>query len=456
MCGLAAWALVVLWLLAGCTEPTEAEQADQVRGADAAALPADVAATEATTGAASPDDRSVPRASAEPGPAGMAATRSAASVPFGDTDLFLGARDEPGAVVVWTEPQDAPGALWEPGYIAERSDVSGRLLDLCVREEANAAVTGQLLGPGEPMGHEDLIWVRNAQFGMGCHGEPTSEDAVGRWFYLTPGGSSPFFETREQAQQWRQDQRDKHRNTLPSARPLGYHRGSNNGLFDIEYSDIESPVDEVRVLADTVAVRDGVLRGLVRNWSRTLWAYRVIVTGGGKSWQWPLSIQPGEVAPFELEDWHGPHDPEHVGLAVEAHMSPKADLSRSYLWGGTSHQLSIEQAEQYERDWGYEPGIVALISASRFSYLGARFVAPTSHPSFADRIDDPELGFTGAELRGYVAYLRTSPQGRATVFHVVDQPISASADGMTIYSDLLESNHVDALLWSGLPNPYAR
>ena len=452
--------LVILIMTAGCTATTEAEQVDSVGDADASpadvAALAGVAAREATGGAASLDDRPVSRTSTISEPASVGATRSAASVPFGVTDLYLGAQDKPGAVVVWMEPEDAPGALWEPGYIAERSDVSGRLLDMCVREEANAAVTGQLLEPGEPMGYDDLIWVRNAQFGLGCHGESKSEDAVGRWFYLTPGGSSPFFDTRAQAQQWRQDQRDKYRNTLPGARPLGYHRGSNNGLFDIEYSDIESPIDEVRVLRDTVAVRDGVLRGLVRNWSRTLWAYDVLVTGAGKSWQWPLSIQPGEVAPFAIEDWDGPEDPERTGITVMAHMSPKVDLSRSYLWGGTPHPLNIEQAEQYERDWGHEPGVVRLISASRFSYLSARFVAPTSHPSFTDRIDDPELGFIGAELRVYVAYLQRSPQGHATVFYVVEQPASASADGMAIYSDLFESNLVDALLWSGLPHPHTR
>ena len=216
-----ALALVVPCLLAGCTETAEAERVGPIRGDDAAAFPADMAASGTAIGAASSDDHPVSHTSAESGPPSAAATRSAASVPLGDTDLYLGARDKPGAVVVWTEPEDAPGALWEPGYIAERSDVSGRLLDMCVREEANAAVTGQLLEPGEPMGYDDLIWVRNAQFGLGCHGEPPSEDAVGRWFYLTPGGSSPFFDTRAQAQQWRQDQRDKHRNTLPSARPLG-------------------------------------------------------------------------------------------------------------------------------------------------------------------------------------------------------------------------------------------
>lgn len=375
--------------------------------------------------------------------------------------MYLGARDELGAVVVWPEPEDVPGALWEPLYIAERSDVSGRLLDMCVREEANAAVTGHLLEPGEPLGYEDLIWVRNAQFGMGCDGQPTSEDAIGRWFYLSPGGSSPFFDTREQAQQWRRDQRDKHRDTLPSARPLGFHSIGNSGLFDIEYADIDSPIDEVLVLADTVAVRDGVLRGLMRNWSRTLWAYGVTVSAGGKSWQWPLSIQPGEVAPFEIDGWDGSEEPEHIGLDVTAHMSPKMDLSRAYLWDGTPHPLGIEQAELYEREGGHEPGILRLISAHRFAHLSARYVVPTSHPSLAGHIDDPDLGFTGAELRGFGAYMEWQiPEdsdyhdGSFVVFEVIQQPISAEQDGKAVYSDAFDSDYVSFVLWIGLPDPH--
>ena len=57
--------------------------------------------------------------------------------------------------------------------------------------------------------------------------------------------------------------------------------------FGIEFAPVDAPVDEVRVLPGTVAVSGGVLRGLVRNWSRHLWAYGVTVTVGEQAFEWP-------------------------------------------------------------------------------------------------------------------------------------------------------------------------
>ena len=92
----------------------------------------------------------------------------------------------------------------------------------------------------------------------------------------------------------------------------------------------DAPLDEVRVLPATVAVSGGVLRGLVRNWSRYLWAYGVIVDAGGREFAWPLSVQPGEVAPFEIAGWDGPVDPEQIQISVSADMLSHIDISRAY------------------------------------------------------------------------------------------------------------------------------
>ncbi|WP_419907657.1 hypothetical protein [Candidatus Poriferisodalis sp.] len=101
----------------------------------------------------------------------------------------------------------------------------------------------------------------------------------------------------------------------------------------IEYSGVADLLDEVRVLPGTVAVGgDGVLRGLVRNWSRTMWAYGVTVAAGGAEWVWPLSIQPGEAAPFEIEIWRGPADPALIDFRVSSEMSNDADLSRAWFF----------------------------------------------------------------------------------------------------------------------------
>lgn len=413
-----------------------------------------------------PAPTAVPRQSAVHfGPVG--ATSSAASIPVGDADLWLGARDRSGAVVVWPGPLDAPGALAGSSGILSHiePDALGRVLDLCVSEEAHAAIRGTVLEPGEPMDHEALIWVRNAQAGLGCHGEPRSEDAGGRWFYLTPGGSSGFFEARDQAQHWRRDQRSKHRNTLPPwAFPMGF---INNSEFGIVYSDADDPIDEVRVLIDTVAVRDGVLRGLVRNWSRSLWAYGMTVTAGDKSWRWPLSVQPGEVAPFEIEYWDGPDEAEQIDLAVTARMSPKADISRSYDWHNWNPRppLSLAEAEQLEQDYGHEPGIVRLVGGFREMGSTADFRVPASHPSFARHIQSDGAGglasvgavFTADDLVSYLAYLDwqiptggTHSDGSAVVFEVVELPVFWPLDHLNVIVTWFGSDELSEIAWLGI------
>ena len=67
-----------------------------------------------------------------------------------------------------------------------------------------------------------------------------------------------------------------------------------------------SPRDEVAVLGDSVLVRDRVVRGLVQNMSERMFARDVAVSVDAKRWEFPLTVQPGEVAPFVIEDYRGP------------------------------------------------------------------------------------------------------------------------------------------------------
>ncbi|WP_428118661.1 hypothetical protein [Candidatus Poriferisodalis sp.] len=477
--------LVALWLMAaGCDGQTVGEGSGDPAGPEETVRASDAADGGNRGGEPEPPTQeSAPRPAA--GPSRVGATFSAAAVPFGDADLHLGARDEPGAVVIWPGLGDARGALGsdqgaKPHF---EPDALGRVLDLCVREEAHAGLRGTILEPGEPMDYEALIWVRNSQSGLGCYGEPKSEDPGGRWFYLTPGGSSGYFETREQALQWRQDQREEYRNTLsPWEYPMGFINNAvvefidkpGDSVHGIRYSDADDPIDEVRLLAESVAVRDGVLRGLVRNWSRALWAYGVTVSAGGKSWRWPLSIQPGGVAPFEIEGWDGPQDPDQIDLAVAAQMSPKADLSRSYEWYNQKPlpPERMPDLEQFERDHGYEPGIVRLVDAERWMTSTAKFRVPASHPSFADHIGPDERGrmasvgqaFTADELVSYLAYMQLQvpeggdlyEDGRSVVFEVVEQPVFWSPDDMDVHVIWFGSGYVSDLAWLGLPDPHTR
>ncbi|WP_419945720.1 hypothetical protein [Candidatus Poriferisodalis sp.] len=169
-------------------------------------------------------------------------------------------------------------------------------------------------------------------------------EGEGRWMVddeCAAGVHGTTHSTRQQA--WQAAARDRALRTLPyGARPLGLwpEAGGPLGCGGIKYADPSSPIDEVRILPETVAVTDGTLRGLVRNWSRTLWAWEVQVHADGRTAWWPLTIQPGETAPFEMPDWHGPADPAHIAFAVTAVLSDDADLSRGFeFYSGVSPYL---------------------------------------------------------------------------------------------------------------------
>ena len=254
----------------------------------------------------------------------------------------------------------------------------------------------------------------------------------------------------------------------------GYTDEFGISLHGIRYSDADDPIDEVRVLADTVAVRDGVLRGLVRNLSRTLWAYGVTVSAEGKSWQWPLSVQPGEVAPFEINGWSGPDDPEQIDLTVTAQMSPKGDISRSYDWGQWNPLPPdrMPEFEQAERDDGHEPGLVQQIDADRWVGSNASFRVPASHPGFADHIRHNRDGLpvndgqplAADELVSYIAYMqRQVPEGgdyhedrRHVVFEVAELPVFSTPGDMDVSVTWFASSLGSEMAWLGLPDPHLR
>ena len=95
-----------------------------------------------------------------------------------------------------------------------------------------------------------------------------------------------------------------------------------------------SGVDDLVVLADTVTVTDGVVRGLAHNLSWKLWARDVVVSAIDSSgtehvWRFGLVVQPGEVFPFEIEGWTGSEAGSEIAFEVSADLSPRIDLSRS-------------------------------------------------------------------------------------------------------------------------------
>ncbi|MCQ3812537.1 MAG: hypothetical protein KTV68_18520, partial [Acidimicrobiia bacterium] len=116
--------------------------------------------------------------------------------------------------------------------------------------------------------------------------------------------------------------------------------------------EITLSVDRVEVLSSSITVRDCVVRGLVHNKSDNMFARNVIVTLIGSDgderveWHWPLTMQPGEVAPFEVEiSWPR----EDIDFEVAADMSGDPDVSRSFLvnYDGTPRDWPNNNWEPY-------------------------------------------------------------------------------------------------------------
>ena len=174
------------------------------------------------------------------------------------------------------------------------------------------------------------------------------------------------------------------------------------------FAPFDAPVDEVRVLSGTVAVSGGVLRGLVRNWSRHLWAYGVTVTVGEQAFEWPLSVQPGEVAPFEIGGWDGPTDAGLIDIDVTAELSWHVDPSRAFrdrftipLVMGVGESTSRPMPDSVRDRYAHVTGDVAAgsVSVGSVEVLSVHLGGATSHLSLRDVYEDFAVG----DLRGYGA-----------------------------------------------------
>ena len=225
-----------------------------------------------------------------------------------------------------------------PGPYAQ---VAGQVLDLCDDSEALAAVLGRPLEPGEQAAEDDVldVWMLRA-------GEEVECDVPGgyRYMHMSEWGFGKAKPTEQEAVEWRQQ--DIAENTRRSGGPTRWRLAGSllgyRGDFPREFPLVEQ--DEVVVLYDTVSVIDGAVRGLVHNLSRTLYARDLEVAaapsqnGDGQSsgdskttiWKWPLTVQPGERAPFEIEGWAGNDALEPGDLVVSASLSPSVDLKRSF------------------------------------------------------------------------------------------------------------------------------
>ena len=303
---------------------------------------------------------------------------------------------------------DSRGALFNIslGSPLHLKRLAGSIMDLCVFDDAFFAAYSHFPDSrfGEPT-RSQRAEMNRYRAGLDCRGQAALERPLhgyepNRWFYLGPDGlQSPYFATREEAVEAYEAEaaaiEQQYSDTLPEGTDAAGFRVSDSRVeaYLIAYSPADAPVDEVKVLPGSVTVADGTLRGLVRNWSRDMWAYGVSVHAGRHSWSWPLSMQPGEVAPFEINRWGGPADPALIDFDITAEMSNDSDLSRSFAF------LPV-----FESAYGPLKGFEGHVPPEVFDGLldqvpavadtavevTARWAEPDSHPSMSGSLQ-PEL-----------------------------------------------------------------
>ena len=343
----------------------------------------------------------VDSAGGEGGPSGPGGGPGPDGAPGGEPDRGeeTGGPSSDSAGLAGSEPV-AGGLVWL-GEARFPAQFTYEVLDLCDDSAAYVAANRRVLGPGEEATEEDLfdVVVFRAVAGAECDG-PGGR----RYIYMGNGWWSPAFETVSEAAEFgdeRLAESAERRRGLSGGAPLGY-----GGRFSREFP-LEAR-DEVVVLGDTVSVGDGVVRGLVHNLSRTLYARDVVVTARpagsaeGLSWRWPLTVQPGERAPFEIEGWQAGADPAMVDLSVAAAMSADVNISRAIPLRGGGMGSYLEGSDW---DGAYSPDYLAAVAelppGSAYLIISASsLVVPDSHPELASQISSHTID----DLRVYVAF----------------------------------------------------
>ncbi|MCY4518631.1 MAG: hypothetical protein OXB99_15490 [Acidimicrobiaceae bacterium] len=372
--------------------------------------------------------------------------RSAADVaPFAAADYFMS--DAVRRLRVPLNAHDRPGPLH---WFYESPTLSSSVYDMCDDAQAYEAHTGEAYQQGDLFpgnSYPELVSDRDE---MGCD-DPSFGAERPRWaLRVNDWGGLRRFQTREGAVEHQQlllaGHRERNKNTIEGD-THGLSPHGNTRSFLIRFADAGSPVDEVRLLDGSVQVVDGVLRGLVRNWSRRYWAYEVTVNAGDREFLWPLSVQPGELAPFEIEGWSGTVDPERIEIAVNAIMTDEADLSRIFRF--YQEWCRWESVEDLTRP--YPEHILDGLRRQGIGNLCATLIdfhSPLSHPSFPDndrsltnlvRIDD---------LRAYLGRF-TAPRADSEDFDIDGSasPVLIDLLPLPLLADLRDGRYGEVDRW---------
>ena len=346
------------------------------------------------------------------------------SGPVGDT----GAGDDGvgvGAGVVPGEG-DLPGGLRLLAPPPPYEGLADEIFDLCDDNDAYTVIFARPPVQGEVMTGEerDAIAFKRQVAEVSCEG-PGGR----RYVYVGdfgPGGAFTDAAAAVEDYNRRSVGYPESKITRPPDVPLGY-LGALDWDFPLE------DVDEVVLVEGSVLVRGGVLRGLVRNLSKTLFARGVTVTarpasggadGPSASGRFPLTVQPGERAFFEIGGWAGSEDPADIVFEVAAEMSERVDISRSFSFGTggtvTTTVLDEEFFKGFVPDFVYQHEKHKIGDDGRLmiEYISVNLIAPTSHPSFREQVLNQEI----RDLRVYMALI-----GNGKVYDVKEPPLQVRA-----------------------------
>lgn len=352
-------------------------------------------------GAAGPDEQAGPVAETETGDSeGLLVPGD--DVPFSWLVTGRAIRGDDGNI---TYPGGEYGGFWwNPDSIWQA--VLNETFDLCDDSQAHAAVIGRRLGPGQEISRISQEKISSFRLGHGVTCEPGGR----RYAYVTEGGPGPPGTSPQDAIE-RLGRRAKNSPvpenfTGPPGSALGY-----DGVF----YHIDTPAEEVAVLPESVTVADGTIRGLIQNQSRTQWARNATVTAGGRQWTWPLTMQPEEAAPFQIDGWTGTTNPAAIDLQVTADLSPEVDISRAISfvvindWYGTWDEYLKQK---------FPTTAIPEHPTGPFVYTEAvmEVRVPTSHPHLAHQINNQTIN----DLRVYIAFLEYPDPGHGPPVKVTD------------------------------------
>ncbi len=220
--------------------------------------------------------------------------------------------------------------------------------------------------------------------------------------------------------------------------PLGFI-----GKYD-EYQSGIPPTNQIIVEVNSVLMTGNLVRGLVRNLSDKQIAKKVKVAvtspngdALGDEWYWPLSVQPGERAPFEITIPEHDVSVHELVFEVNAEFAEGVDLTRAFFLdiydSGSIYGNKFAHLYASERFAGVDPGnyldhrgiwnlprrqyfkhefaevydnasiVGDLAEADLFEFLDlyARLEVPHSHPDLDDFIRKQYIG----ELQAFAAIL---------------------------------------------------